>query len=276
MTTPTIDTHVHLVDDPGWVTADHLGQLKRTFTLDDFSGATRGTEPIAIVAVPAVPTVGETRRVLHLAAGSSVLRGVVGWVDLTAPDVGATITDLLTGPGGDRLRGVRHPVQKEPDPAWLLRPDVLRGLETLTEHGLVYELLVRPDQLAAAAEAATRIPDLVLVLDHGGNPPLTGGPVGPWEDGIGALAAHRQVICKISGQVVHSDPALVRPDDIAGAVGVLADAFGSTRLMFGSNYPFCTLTGTYGGALDTALTILADLGVDGTALDNAARDTYRL
>ncbi|WP_129664034.1 amidohydrolase family protein [Phytoactinopolyspora endophytica] len=257
--TTVFDTHVHLVDDPGWVTGERLRPLQRRFTAADFSAATAGTAVAGFVAVPAVPTVEETWRLLRLAAGHPSLARVVGWVDLTAPDVVETISDLQSGPGGDRLRGIRHPVRREPELEWLTRVDVRRGLHALAERGLLFELLVLPGQIPSAAAVAKEFPHLSLVLDHGATPSLEDGPFDGWEEDIRALAAHRNVTCKISGPLVHVDPRTTPDENIARCVEVLADAFGSDRLMFGSNYPFCLLTGTYSDAASRAEALLDSL-----------------
>lgn len=99
------------------------------------------------------------------------MAGVVGWTDLTSPDVTRSLAALREGPGGEHLVGIRHQVQGESDPRWLVRPDVLRGLAAVAEAGLVYDLVVRPHQLAAAHETAQLLPGLTFVLDHAGKPP---------------------------------------------------------------------------------------------------------
>src|SRR5690606_34548345 len=126
---------------------------------------------------------------LALADGSDLVAGVVGWSDLTAPDIADTLAALRELPGGDRLVGLRHQVQGEPDPDWLLRPDVLRGLAAVAAAGLVYDLVVLPHQLPAATRAAAALPGLVFVLDHAGKPPVATGRVRPWADDLRALAA---------------------------------------------------------------------------------------
>ncbi|MGS2619712.1 amidohydrolase family protein [Micromonospora sp. LZ34] len=112
-----------------------------------------------------------------LAVGGPVA-GVVGWTDLTAPDVADRLAALLEAPGGERLVGIRHQVQDEPDPGWLLRPDVMRGLEAVAAAGLVFDLLIQTPAYPAALKATALLPDLGFVLDHLGKPPVgaTDGP----------------------------------------------------------------------------------------------------
>lgn len=281
MTTPqlrtnVIDTHVHLVSDHDWPPGQRRLGLRRTFTLDDFLKAAGPSTPTAVITVPSVPTVHETRHLLRVASNSSIIGGVVGWVDLTAPDADETVIRLRTSPGGDKLRGVRHPVQREPDPRWLERDDVVRGLRALTDQGLLYELLLRPDQLPAAATVAAQLPQMSFVLDHGGNPPQQLDHFDKWERDLYALASLQNVTCKISGQLVHHDG--TRSSHFRRSANTLISAFGGDRLMFGSNYPLCQLTVGYHGTHSTARCLLQQLATD--VLDDVlvrnAIVTYRL
>src|SRR6476469_568735 len=150
----TIDAHHHRWDlsvrDQVW-TAD-LPALRRTFTMDELHPQLDAAGVDGTVLVETINVAAETPELLAVAASDPVVRGVVGWVDLTADDVADEIARLRQLPGGDRLVGVRHPVQGGPDPQWLTRPEVLRGLREVADAGLVFDLLVLHEQLPAAIE----------------------------------------------------------------------------------------------------------------------------
>jgi L-fuconolactonase len=214
----------------------------------------------ATVAVQASTTEEETCDLLAQAQGSGgLIAAVVGWTDLTAPDVEERIAALRERPAGERLRGIRHPVQDERDPDWLLREDVVHGLRAVGDAGLSYDLLVLPHQLPAARRLAQELPELRLVLDHGAKPPIAAGRWEPWSSDIGELAALEPVHCKLSGLVTEAAWDGWRDRDIAPYAARLLEAFGPERLMFGSDWPVCTLAATYEQVLELARAALAGL-----------------
>ena len=121
----------------------------------------------------------------------TLIAGVVGWTDLTSPAIADELARLAACPGGAHLVGIRHQVQSEPDPGWLARPDVLRGLRAVAAAGLRYDVLTLPHQLAAATRAADQVPELTLILDHAGKPQIDGGDLAEWRAAITAFAARR-------------------------------------------------------------------------------------
>ncbi|MFF3391959.1 amidohydrolase family protein [Streptomyces sp. NPDC002669] len=261
-----VDAHHHVWDlsvrDQDWITGDELAPLRRDFTLADLEPEARAAGVRATVLVQTVTVPGETPEFLALAHGSDLVAGVVGWCDLTAPDVADTLAALRELPGGDRLVGIRHQVQGEPDPDWLLRPDVRRGLRAVADAGLVYDLVVRAPQLPAAARAAALLPELTFVLDHAGKPPVATGALHPWADDLRALAARPNTVCKLSGLVTEADVRSWTVRDLRPYADTVLDAFGPDRLMFGSDWPVCRLAATYQEVVDTARTLLGDLGED--------------
>ncbi|TRV75725.1 amidohydrolase family protein [Streptomyces sp. 130] len=277
-----VDAHHHVWDlavrDQDWITGEALAPLRRDFTLADLEPEARAAGVSATVLVQTVTAAGETPEFLALADGSELVAGVVGWTDLTAPDIADTLAALRALPGGDRLVGLRHQVQGEPDPEWLLRPDVLRGLAAVADAGLVYDLVVLPHQLPAATRAAAALPGLVLVLDHAGKPPVATGRTRPWADDLRALAALPNTICKLSGLVTEADWHAWTPDDLRPYAETVIDAFGPGRLMFGSDWPVCRLAATYTEVLDTARALIQDLSDDERAavLATTAERVYGL
>jgi L-fuconolactonase len=244
-----VDAHHHLWQRPyDWMT-DGYERLRRPFGLDDLRAATDGLGVTATVAVQADTTERETRDLLAVPVDA-----VVGWVDLTAPDVAGRLAELHH----PRLVGIRHTVQSEPDPEWLLRDDVRRGLRAVAASGLRYDLLLVPHQLPAAIRLARELPELPLVLDHGAKPPIAHGGWEPWSSDLGELAACEQVHCKLSGLVTeaHWDRWRGQVDRYADR---LLEAFGPRRLMFGSDWPVCTVAATYAEVLELAQAAIAPL-----------------
>ncbi|NUP21482.1 MAG: amidohydrolase family protein [Streptomyces sp.] len=249
-----VDAHHHVWDlsvrDQNWI-PEH-SPIRRDFTVLDLEPEARaaGVERTVLVQTITVPE--ETPEFLALAARHELIAGVVGWTDLTRPDVADELARLRELPGGPYLKGIRHQVQGEPDPEWLLRADVRRGLTAVADAGLVYDLVVLPHQLPACVKAAADHPGLTFVLDHLGKPPIASGEREPWETAVRSLAALSNTVCKLSGMVTEADPASWTVADLRPYADVVLDAFGPDRLMFGSDWPVCTLAATYGQVLATA------------------------
>ena len=257
-----IDAHHHVWDlavrDQGWISGPELEPIRRSFGADDLRPLAAAAGVTATIVVQTITVPEETPELLALAASDPLVAGVVGWTDLTAPDVADTLARLRGLPGGDRLVGIRHQVQGEPDPDWLRRPDVLRGLRAVAAAGLVYDLLVLPHQLPAAAHAAAAVPELEFVLDHAGKPPVASGLLEPWEGAVRALAARANTACKLSGLVTEAAPGAGQAD-FAPYARVILDAFGPGRTMFGSDWPVCLLAAGYQEVLDLAAALVPGL-----------------
>ena len=261
---PVVDAHHHLWDlsvrDQDWITGSALAPLRRSFRLDEFERTARAAGVGASVLVQTVTVAEETPELLSLAAGSDLVAGVVGWTDLTAPGVADTLAELRELPGGDALVGIRHQVQGEPDPHWLLRPEVLRGLRQVAAAGLVYDLVVLPSQLPAAAAAAAAVPELTFVLDHLGKPPVAAGELQPWARRVAELAARPNTACKLSGLVTEADWSRWTSAGLRPFADTVLEAFGPDRLMFGSDWPVCTLAAGYPEVLAAARELTSALG----------------
>ncbi|MCP2309399.1 amidohydrolase family protein [Kitasatospora paracochleata] len=258
-----IDTHQHLWDlsvrDQDWLSGPGLEPLRRDFTLDDLRplAAAAGVDATVLVQTICVPE--ETPEFLALAAVDPLVAGVVGWTDLTSPAVADALAALRKLPGGDRLVGIRHQVQGEADPDWLLRPDVDRGLAAVASAGLAYDLVLRPEQLSAAVVAARGRPGLTFVLDHLGKPPIRPRDPDTWAADLHALARLPNTVAKLSGLVTEGDWHSWDVADLRPFVAVALEAFGPERLMFGSDWPVCTLAADYEEVVATTHELLADL-----------------
>jgi L-fuconolactonase len=241
-----IDAHHHLWDldvrDQPW-TAE-LPALRRSFGIDELRPTLVANEVDATVLVQTISVADETPELLALADAEPVIAGVVGWIDLTAPDAADQLARLQDGEGGGRLVGIRHQVQEEPDPRWLCRADVRRGLAAVGEAGLAYDLLVKPQQLDSAVDTVRALPDMRFVLDHAGKPAIRDGAIQPWHAEIAELAQLPNVAVKLSGLVTEAaDEWTV--EQLRPYVDVLLQAFGPFRIMFGSDWPVCLLAASY-------------------------------
>lgn len=155
----------------------------------------------------------------------------------------ARVAELPALPGGESLVGIRHQVQGESDPEWLVRPDVLRGLAALSGAGLAYDLIVTLDQLPASVRAAAKLPGLTFVLDHLGKPRIVSGETDPWARALRELASLPNTVCKLSGMVTEADLRRWTIADLRPYTDMAMEAFGPDRLMFGSGWPVWTLGG---------------------------------
>ena len=232
--TSLVDSHVHVWDLTRrrlpWLPEGH--PLRRTFTLEDFREAAGGELPDTVL-VQADADPFEVFDLLDHAAESPAVAGVVGWVDLTAPDVADRLAEVLeyAETVGARLVGIRCPPADQTDPESLTAPAFLTGVRAATDAGLAIDLLLRPAALTGAARLAHAVPDARLVLDHLGNPTSADDD---WASGMKALAGTSNVTVKLSG-------AYLPNGDVATLFDLLLNLFGSDRLMFGSDWPVCTL-----------------------------------
>jgi L-fuconolactonase len=205
-------------------------------------------------------SIDETRAFLELAAATDFIAGVVGWVDLTAPDVDEVLAALKTRPDGRFLVGVRHQVHDEPDADWLLRPDVRRGLAAVARHGLVYDLLIRPRELPAALETVRAFPALRFVVDHIAKPDIAGGGFEAWSALMRPFATEAgHVWCKLSGMATEANWQSWTPQDLQPYVDEALAIFGPRRCLFGSDWPVCLLAGSYARILDALKEAIAPL-----------------
>jgi L-fuconolactonase len=183
----------------------------------------------------------------------------VGWVDLTRPRaIPEQVAAYRAAPGGAALVGIRHLVQDEPDPGWLLREPVHRSLEELGRAGLVYDLVVRPEQLPAVLETVRAHPGTRFVVDHLAKPRIARGDRDPeWEAAMRPLSQLPNVWCKLSGLVTEAAWDGWTVDRLRPYVERACAWFGDDRLLFGSDWPVCTLAASYRQVLDAAQELIA-------------------
>lgn len=256
-----IDAHHHVWDlwvrDQPWTA--RLPALRRTFTVEQLRPALLTGRIDATIVVQTISVAPETPELIALAAQDPLIAGVVGWVDLTSPDVAERLAALRALPGGHALIGIRHQVQLEHDPHWLARPDVRRGLGAVAYAGLAFDLIITSHQLPAAVETARALPQLRFVLDHGGKPPIAAGTLDPWRTHLAKLASLPNVSVKLSGLVTEANPASWTLDHLRPYAETILNEFGPSRVMFGSDWPVCTLAANYAQVLSTAEALTASL-----------------
>jgi L-fuconolactonase len=240
-----LDSHQHFWQyapaDYPWMT-EELRTLRRDYLPPDLQPQLAAVGIDGTVAVQAQQTVAEARWLLQLAEQHPFIMGVVGWVDLRSERVDDALAELAQHP---KFVGVRHVAQDEPDDRFLVLPEFQRGIARLQAHQLTYDLLIYPRQLRAAIELVQRFPEQPFVLDHLAKPALRTGTVSPWREEVRELALSGNVCCKVSGLVTEASWQAWRADDFRPYLDVVFDAFGPSRLMFGSDWPVCTLAGTY-------------------------------
>jgi L-fuconolactonase len=256
-----VDAHLHVWDlaarPQPWTVG--MPELARSFSLADVQPALAVNHVDGIVVVQTLAVGDETRELLALAVREPVVAGVVGWANLTDPEVRTRLAALATLPGASSLVGVRHLVQDEQDPRWLCRRDVRRGLAAVADAGLAFDLLVRPHQIPAAVETAAELPQLRFVLDHGGKPDIAAAGLEPWASDIADLSLMPNVAVKLSGLVTEADHDAWTVEQLRPYADVLIEAFGPDRIMFGSDWPVCLLATSYEVWVATATALTAGL-----------------
>ena len=245
-----VDSHHHFWDlsklDYPWM--DDLGMppgdsvLRQNRLPSDLKPLIDGVGVERTVIVQAHSSLEEARWLLQLAAENEFIAGVVAWVELTDPDIGATLDELQRDP---YFKGVRHIWHDEPDDDWIMRPDVLRGLRELATRDVPYDLLPRPQHLRYIPRVLDAVPGLRTVVDHIAKPLVKEKIFEPWESDLRRVAEIPDVYCKLSGIVTEADHDNWRPEDLAPYVSRVVEMFGHDRLMWGSDWPVCTLAGSY-------------------------------
>jgi len=253
-----VDAHQHFwryqPERDAWITGD-MSAIRRDFLPEDLEGALAAAGLSGSVAVQADQSLAETRFLLALARKHGFIRGVVGWVDLLAPDLEPTLEELAEDP---LLVGVRHVAQAEADD-WLARDDVAAGIGRLARFGLTYDILTYHRQLPAAQILVDRLPSQRFVLDHIAKPGIRDAVLEPWATHMRELARRPNVWCKLSGMVTEADWRGWQHQDLRPYLDVVLECFGPERLMFGSDWPVCLLAADYAGVVDIVADATASL-----------------
>jgi L-fuconolactonase len=259
MTVLVIDSHQHFWDlrrfEYYWMTPQ-VNALRRDFLPTDLMPLLIRAGVHQTVVIQAHRSLDEARWLLQLAEAHDFIAGVVTWADLASPRLGEHLDELQLHP---KFKGIRHPIEDEPDDAWIIRSEVLRGLAELEHRGIPYDLLVWPRHLEHALKVRERCPELRLVVDHLANPPIAQATLEGWWRELENIARLPHIFCKLSGMVTQANRERWTPEDLKPYVAHAVQAFGYDRLMFGSDWPVCTLAGPYHQVVDALREVLNGL-----------------
>lgn len=254
-----IDAHHHLWRyndrDYGWMSNDMIA-LRQNYLLPELEQVTRASGVTGTIAVQARQTLEETESLLQMAAANPLLQGVVGWVPLIAPNVADDLDRFAADP---RLKGVRHVLHDEQDDFYMLRDDFNRGVSLLASRGLAYDILIFEKHLPQTLTFVDRHPNQIFVVDHVAKPKIRAGELSPWQKNLAELARRENVYCKISGMATEADWTAWTQEQLRPYFDAVLQAFGPSRLMFGSDWPVLTLAGSYQRWVETFRWFIADL-----------------
>ena len=274
----TIDAHHHFwTYDPveyGWID-DSMQAIRRNFLPEQLRVEIAAAGVDGVVSVQARQSLGETEWLLELAAQHDFIQGVVGWVELISPGVGADLERLAAN---RKLKSVRHVVQGEADENFILRGDFNRGIRELKKLSLAYDILIFERHLPQTIRFVDTHPGQVFVLDHLAKPRIKVGGFEPWSRNLRELAQRPQVYCKISGLVTEADYAAWTEAQLRPYFDAALDAFGPRRLMFGSDWPVCLVACGYARWHQLVSGWVAKLSPDEQArvLGGTATEAYKL
>jgi L-fuconolactonase len=277
-----IDAHQHFWTlsrgDYGWLTPA-LAPLYRDFGPADLRPLLANAGISRTILVQAAPTIAETRFMLDIARDNDFVAGVVGWVDMEAPDAPAQIAALQKA---GKLRGIRPMIHDIPDPAWMLQPALDRAFRALIDADLTFDALVRPVHLPHLIELRSRYPALRMVVDHGAKPEIATWQPGDagfiaWSRDMAALAGADNTFCKMSGLVTEARRDW-QPRQIFPYLDALAASFTPARMLWGSDWPVVNLAGGYAAWRNASNEWLANRSADERAqvLGTTATRAYRL
>lgn len=240
-----IDSHQHFWKyEPvkhDWID-DDMSVIRRDFSPSDLAKVYKESSIDGCVAVQADQTLEETDFLIDLASNNSFIKGIVGWVDLRAENIENVLEKYST----DKIvKGFRHVVQGEADHNFLLRPNFSRGISLLEKYNFTYDILVFPHQLGSVLEFVKKFPNQKFVIDHIAKPYIKDGYFDGWATMMTAIGKHENVSCKMSGMVTEADFNTWTPEQIHPYMNVALEAFGSSRILFGSDWPVCLVAGNY-------------------------------
>ena len=241
-----IDAHQHFWEldrfDYEWLDAPDLEPIRRDYVPTDLSPHLKKCEIDRSVFVQTRHDVKENHWALSLCESNSFLAGIVGWVDLASERCEEQLLEFKDHP---QFLGIRHVTQDEPDDDFIVRGDVIRGLQVLQKYQVPFDLLFFVKHLKHAVTVARACPDLPLVIDHLAKPRIREQSLTDWEADFRAAARCENIHCKLSGMVTEADWKNWKPSDLKPYIDIALDAFGPSRLMYGSDWPVCELAATY-------------------------------
>ncbi len=245
-----IDTHHHLWNynpvEFDWID-DEMAAIRKSFLPADLQATLANTGVEGVVTVQARQSLEETNWLLKLASENDFIKGVVGWVPLADGSIQQILEEYKSSPW---LKGVRHVVQGEPDPEFILGKDFNKGISLLKNYNLVYDILIFEHQLANTIRFVDQHPEQQFVVDHIAKPKIKKNELEPWAKNVKELAKRENVSCKISGMVTEADYKLWTEEQLNPYFETILEAFGSSRLLFGSDWPVCLVATNYSNWLE--------------------------
>jgi L-fuconolactonase len=239
-----IDSHQHFwkfdTARHAWIT-DEMRVIRRDFMPGDLQPLLKKHQIEGCVSVQVDQTEDETLSLLSLANQYPFIKGVVGWIDLTNPNLDSRLEYFSTL---KKLKGFRHIVQGEKK-GFLLNPAFIKGVSKLARYNFTYDLLIYHYQLPEAIAFVKETPDTKIVVDHMAKPSIKVKELAAWAAGIKTLAGFPNVHCKVSGMVTEADWGSWKYEDLVPYLDVVFDAFGTSRLLYGSDWPVCLLAASY-------------------------------
>lgn len=241
-----IDSHQHFWRfDPvrdSWIT-DDMKVIQRDFLPADLGPVLMENGIDGCVAVQADQSEEQNAFLLELAADNPFIKGIVGWVDLRAENIKETLEFYK---GYDKMKGFRHVLQGEQDRSLMLRDEFKRGISMLEGFGYTYDILIYTDQIKYSEELVKEFPNQKFVIDHIAKPNIKNQQIDDWAADMKAVARHENISCKVSGMVTEADWQHWQTADFEPYLDVVFEAFGTARVMFGSDWPVCEVAGGYG------------------------------
>ncbi|MFD0616875.1 amidohydrolase family protein [Paenibacillus sp. GCM10027629] len=245
MTAIRIDAHQHYWsiqrDDYGWLTPE-LPTLYRDYLPTDLEALLKEHQINGSIVVQAAESIAETDFMLGLAAQHPSILGVVGWLDLNAPDYMQQLERFRAHP---KFVGVRIMIQEMKDSNEVLEPGMLQAITNLADTGVPVDLLCTSNQLHSVVELLKRVPHLHAVIDHIAKPQIAAQVFEPWRSQMAEIAANPGIYCKLSGMVTEADHQHWSSEQIIPYIRHAIDLFGYDRIMFGSDWPVCLLAASY-------------------------------
>ena len=240
-----IDAHQHFwiynKKQHAWID-DSMQRIQQIFLPGNLKPVLEKNGIDGCVTVQADQTEEETIWLLQLADENNFIKGVVGWVDLQATNIEARLEHFAQF---SKLKGFRHVVQGESDPQFLARPAFRNGIKKLQRFNFTYDILIYPHQLEAAIDFVVAFPQQPFVLDHLAKPYIKQGLIKEWHGDLKKLAELENVWCKVSGLVTEADWQQHKQSDFVPYIEAAVDAFGTDRIMFGSDWPVCLVAASY-------------------------------
>lgn len=244
-----IDSHHHVWDlavrEQDWIVGEAMQPIAKTFTMQDLEPDLEKAKIDYTVLVQTVAVPEETPEFLEIASKHPKVAGVVGWLEMDSEDITPALDKQLSHPGSKHLVSIRDLAQGKKDPMWLGQPSVIENIKRLGQNGLSYDLLTYPHQLVGAIAAVKACPSVQFVMDHISKPDIANGDIDNWAKDIRALAELPNVVVKVSGMVTEAKWYDWTVDTFRPYFDVLSSSFGPKRMMFGSDWPVCTLGGSY-------------------------------